>query len=52
MKLANEDVSLLAFTSEQIIAPFLLPEMVGSILLIREKYMLTFGEHFLNVILS
>ncbi|CAN1248441.1 Probable ubiquitin conjugation factor E4 [Linum perenne] len=28
MKLANEDVSLLAFTSEQIIAPFLLPEMV------------------------
>lgn len=28
MKLANEDVSMLAFTSEQIIAPFLLPEMV------------------------
>ncbi|CAK9186044.1 unnamed protein product [Ilex paraguariensis] len=28
MKLANEDVSLLAFTSEQITAPFLLPEMV------------------------
>ncbi|KMT17300.1 hypothetical protein BVRB_2g039970 isoform A [Beta vulgaris subsp. vulgaris] len=28
MKLANEDVSLLAFTSEQITSPFLLPEMV------------------------
>ncbi|KAL8471662.1 hypothetical protein ACS0TY_029065 [Phlomoides rotata] len=28
MKLANEDVSLLAFTSDQITAPFLLPEMV------------------------
>ncbi|XP_057769616.1 probable ubiquitin conjugation factor E4 [Salvia miltiorrhiza] len=28
MKLANEDVSMLAFTSEQIISPFLLPEMV------------------------
>ncbi|KAK3001229.1 hypothetical protein RJ639_020356 [Escallonia herrerae] len=28
MKLAMEDVSLLAFTSEQITAPFLLPEMV------------------------
>ncbi|XP_022868548.1 probable ubiquitin conjugation factor E4 [Olea europaea var. sylvestris] len=28
MKLANEDVSLLAFTSEQISVPFLLPEMV------------------------
>ncbi|KAK4477585.1 hypothetical protein RD792_016820 [Penstemon davidsonii] len=28
MKLANEDVSLLAFTSEQITAPLLLPEMV------------------------
>ncbi|KAL2240375.1 probable ubiquitin conjugation factor E4 [Sesamum indicum] len=28
MKLANEDVSLLAFTSEQITAPFLLAEMV------------------------
>ncbi|XP_049382034.1 probable ubiquitin conjugation factor E4 [Solanum stenotomum] len=28
MKLANEDVSLLAFTSEQITVPFLLPEMV------------------------
>ncbi|KAG4976071.1 hypothetical protein JHK86_035545 [Glycine max] len=28
MKLANEDVSMLAFTSEQITAPFLLPEMV------------------------
>lgn len=28
MKLANEDVSLLAFTTEQITAPFLLPEMV------------------------
>ncbi|XP_022741751.1 probable ubiquitin conjugation factor E4 isoform X2 [Durio zibethinus] len=28
MKLANEDVSMLAFTSEQIAAPFLLPEMV------------------------
>lgn len=28
MKLANEDVSMLAFTSEQIVAPFLLPEMV------------------------
>ncbi|KAL8172346.1 hypothetical protein V2J09_024150 [Rumex salicifolius] len=28
MKLANEDVSLLTFTSEQITVPFLLPEMV------------------------
>ncbi|KAK2655850.1 hypothetical protein Ddye_008902 [Dipteronia dyeriana] len=28
MKLANEDVSMLAFTSEQIVIPFLLPEMV------------------------
>ncbi|XP_057971394.1 probable ubiquitin conjugation factor E4 [Malania oleifera] len=28
LKLANEDVSMLAFTSEQITAPFLLPEMV------------------------
>jgi ubiquitin conjugation factor E4 B len=28
MKLANEDVGMLAFTSEQIPAPFLLPEMV------------------------
>ncbi|XP_022144478.1 probable ubiquitin conjugation factor E4 [Momordica charantia] len=28
MKLANEDVSMLEFTSEQITAPFLLPEMV------------------------
>lgn len=28
MKLANEDVSMLTFTSEQITAPFLLPEMV------------------------
>ena len=30
MKLANEDVSMLAFTTEQITAPFLLPEMVLS----------------------
>lgn len=29
MKLANEDVSMLAFTSEQITVPFLLPEMVS-----------------------
>ncbi|KAK9742559.1 hypothetical protein RND81_03G182000 [Saponaria officinalis] len=28
MKLANEDVSLMAYTSEQITSPFLLPEMV------------------------
>ncbi|XP_057447700.1 probable ubiquitin conjugation factor E4 isoform X2 [Lotus japonicus] len=28
MKLANEEVSMLAFTSEQITVPFLLPEMV------------------------
>ncbi|KAJ7974348.1 Ubiquitin conjugation factor like [Quillaja saponaria] len=28
MKLANEDVSMLAFTSQQITVPFLLPEMV------------------------
>ena len=28
MKLANEDVSMLAFTTEEITAPFLLPEMV------------------------
>ncbi|KAL9256429.1 putative ubiquitin conjugation factor E4 [Drosera capensis] len=31
MKLANEDVSMLAFTSEQITAPFLLPEMIVNI---------------------
>ena len=31
MKLANEDVSMLAFTSEQITVPFLLPEMVFSL---------------------
>lgn len=31
MKLANEDVSLLAFTSEQITVPFLLPEMVDRV---------------------
>ncbi|KAK2987861.1 hypothetical protein RJ640_025628 [Escallonia rubra] len=31
MKLAMEDVSLLAFTSEQITAPFLLPEMVDRV---------------------
>jgi len=31
MKLANEDVSMLAFTTEQITAPFLLPEMVISL---------------------
>ncbi|KAF9663780.1 hypothetical protein SADUNF_Sadunf17G0087600 [Salix dunnii] len=31
MKLANEDVSMLTFTSEQITVPFLLPEMVGYI---------------------
>lgn len=30
MKLANEDVSMLAFTTEQITAPFLLAEMVKS----------------------
>lgn len=29
MKLTNEDVSMMAFTSEQITAPFLLPEMVN-----------------------
>ena len=29
MKLANEDVTMLAFTSEEITAPFLLPEMVN-----------------------
>ncbi|XP_034915472.1 probable ubiquitin conjugation factor E4 [Populus alba] len=31
MKLANEDVSMLTFTSEQITAPFLLPEMVDRV---------------------
>lgn len=31
MKLANEDVTMLAFTSEEITAPFLLPEMVKSV---------------------
>lgn len=31
MKLANEDVSMLAFTSEQITSPFLLPEMVDRV---------------------
>jgi ubiquitin conjugation factor E4 B len=31
MRLANEDVGMLAFTSEQIPAPFLLPEMVKSL---------------------
>jgi ubiquitin conjugation factor E4 B len=30
MKLANEDVGMLAFTSEQIPVPFLIPEMVIS----------------------
>ena len=30
MKLATEDVNMLAFTSEQISSPFLLPEMVIS----------------------
>ena len=34
MKLANEDVSMLAFTSEQITAPFLLAEMVYCIVFI------------------
>ncbi|KAL5987810.1 E3 ubiquitin-protein ligase pub1 [Asimina triloba] len=31
MKLANEDVGMLVFTSEQISAPFLLPEMVDRV---------------------
>ncbi|KAJ6936510.1 ubiquitin conjugation factor E4 [Populus alba x Populus x berolinensis] len=31
MQLANEDVSMLTFTSEQITAPFLLPEMVDRV---------------------
>jgi hypothetical protein len=31
MRLANEDVGMLAFTSEQIPAPFLLPKMVRSL---------------------
>ncbi|KAL5582220.1 hypothetical protein UlMin_014662 [Ulmus minor] len=31
MKLANEDVSMLAFTTEEITAPFLLPEMVDRV---------------------
>ena len=31
MKMANQDVGLLAFTSEQITVPFLLPEMVCSL---------------------
>ncbi|XP_061977724.1 probable ubiquitin conjugation factor E4 [Populus nigra] len=31
MKLANEDLSMLAFTSKQITAPFLLPEMVDRV---------------------
>ncbi|KAJ6371279.1 hypothetical protein OIU77_001728 [Salix suchowensis] len=31
MKLANEDVSMLTFTSEQITVPFLLPEMVDRV---------------------
>lgn len=34
MKLANEDVSMMAFTSEQITAPFLLPEMVGLVFVV------------------
>lgn len=38
MKLANEDVSMLAFTSEQITAPFLLPEMVVSFPFFRTKH--------------
>lgn len=38
MKLANEDVSMLAFTSEQITAPFLLPEMVVSFPLFRTMH--------------
>lgn len=33
MKLAMEDVSMLAFSTEQVTAPFLLPEMVFFFLL-------------------
>jgi len=39
MKLANEDVSMLTFTSEQITAPFLLPEMVGFIYTFKPPYL-------------
>jgi hypothetical protein len=41
MKLANEDVSMLAFTSEQITAPFLLPEMVLTLSIISMLFMLS-----------
>lgn len=42
MKLANEDVSMLAFTSEQITAPFLLPEMVLSLCAHRACFLCVF----------
>ncbi|XWS32925.1 hypothetical protein CRYUN_Cryun22dG0032500 [Craigia yunnanensis] len=40
MKLANEDVSMLAFTSEQITAPFLLPEMVERVVSMLNYFLL------------
>lgn len=44
MKLANEDVSMLAFTSEQIVAPFLLPEMVKSFFSFPAHAFLSLGD--------
>lgn len=46
MKLANEDVSMLAFTSEQIISPFLLPEMVSVFVFVHlvQEFVLSFSN--------
>ncbi|KAL3525885.1 hypothetical protein ACH5RR_014257 [Cinchona calisaya] len=40
MKLANEDMNMLAFTSEQITAPFLLPEMVERVVSMLNYFLL------------
>ncbi|AQK59829.1 putative ubiquitin conjugation factor E4 [Zea mays] len=40
MRLANEDVGMLAFTSEQIPAPFLLPEMVERVVSMLNYFLL------------
>jgi ubiquitin conjugation factor E4 B len=39
MMLANEDVKMIQYTSEEITAPFLLPEMVRSFF----SYLVAFG---------
>ena len=50
MKLANEDVSMLAFTSEQIISPFLLPEMVSGFVFIHlvQEFVMSFSNSVLS----